>query len=104
MFSNVAEWTATPGILYPGAPFPHDEKARFHAIIRGRFFSPLYDVPVTDDETKLGARTRYTDAHDSVAKTTGMRFARSAKPRLTPADFGGVLKDPKDSTPRKAQQ
>jgi formylglycine-generating enzyme required for sulfatase activity len=94
LFSNVAEWMATPGVFYPGSLFPHDEKARFLAVVRGRFFAAVVAIPVSDDEAKLGARTRYMDPHDSPAKTIGMRFARSAKPRLKVTDFGGAAARP----------
>jgi hypothetical protein len=88
LFSSVGEWTGTPGILYPGSPAPHTERARLSGVIRGIPPSVAFVQPSTPFEEKLGARIRSIAGVEVVKKTIGVRFARSAKPRMRAEDFG----------------
>jgi serine/threonine protein kinase len=92
LFSNVAEMTCSPSIYYPGALLTHNPQASFEAVVRGGF-SPANQERSREEE-ELGARMRYMQNKQILRKSTGMRFARSAKPRLTAEDFSET--DPQD--------
>jgi serine/threonine protein kinase len=85
LFSNVPEVTCSPSVYYPGALLTHNPQAAFEIVVRGGF--PSANEQRSAEEEQLGARRRYMQNKQVLSKTTGMRFARSAKPRLKAEDF-----------------
>jgi formylglycine-generating enzyme required for sulfatase activity len=93
MFSNVAEWTGSTYTLYPatnamGLPLPIG--GRNDKVVRGGPDSVMNRMPV-QKEWKEGPCDRKSMVPAAVKPGLGFRCVRSAKPRLTAADFEAVL-------------
>ncbi len=92
LYSNVAEWTSTPGIHYPKfreLGIPHPPYAAMYRIVRGAPRSVLVEN-VEPTDLADGPRVRIAWNRDDANRAIGLRCARSAKPRLTTEDFDRV--------------
>jgi serine/threonine protein kinase/formylglycine-generating enzyme required for sulfatase activity len=80
LYSNVAEWTSSWGMPYPGSPplfLPPD--CRMHRAVRGGGWSVVQGQPVARDWF-LGPRFRHHIRFDQAYPGLGFRCARSATP------------------------
>lgn len=97
LFSNVGEWTATPGIFYPhptqiGSDTPelqlrHGSQAAFQRVIRGILPGELHKQPNLKEDIALAARVRAIRDKSYLNARVGIRFAKSVRPRTTPDAF-----------------
>ncbi|QDU37064.1 Serine/threonine-protein kinase PknB [Maioricimonas rarisocia] len=89
LYSNVAEWTSSRPVPYPGAegsePDVVDPDLR---VVRGGPWSVLQGTPDLS-EVPDGPRERIGIPRMSARKGLGVRFARSAVPRVLPEHFAG---------------
>src|SRR5262249_5717369 len=96
LFSNVAEWTFSPGRPYPAPGFPALENFPYAGDRIGRGgpssvinFNP--DAPPLEADWAPGPRMRMGLNPSATMDGLGLRGARSKRPRLTKKDFGGIV-------------
>jgi eukaryotic-like serine/threonine-protein kinase len=88
LYSNVAEWTMSWYVPYPGGKLlrEHDSTKR---VVRGGPPSVAEGTP-NPDEAKLGPRQRFGIFWVKARSKLGFRCVRSIVPRTRPADFEPV--------------
>src|SRR6185369_11289177 len=90
--SNVAEWTTNRMSLYPGSVTgitPIQAGGDFR-IVRGGWFQ-MENGEAIPVNVPCDPRERLSMFRYETARGLGMRFVRSAKPRLKPEDFVQVV-------------
>jgi|GEM_PF-2823753 len=90
LFSNVAEWTSSRLLPYPGAAEEHPDSLDSPLyVVRGGGWSVVHGNPDLT-EAEVGAWGRIGLPPLSARRGLGVRFARSATPRLNAEDFPGL--------------
>ncbi len=92
LYSNVAEWTCSPGTYYPKylKLMPNSPTATMERIVRGGSRSVIQGQPKAADYL-AGPRIRIGRSRREFGAKLGFRGARSDKPRMQQTDFGAVL-------------
>ena len=88
LYSNVAEWTMSRYVPYPGGE-PLVDHRRTRRVVRGGPPSVSRGTPIAD-EVKQGPRQRFGIPWSNAHPKVGFRCVRSVVPRTHPEDFEAV--------------
>jgi serine/threonine protein kinase len=92
--SNVAEWTSNPAGFYPGAALPGVsalELSGDYRVVRGGSFRNGSPRPIALEAPRDPRARNFIGRYDTIVGL-GMRFVRSAAPRLSPNDFIRIVR------------